>query len=849
MKKHHKLLFLLGPLFFILFISLYYHIEDIRVTAQTSNTVEIANNEFDWYLPSSVTRDQDSGYFRFSSTNPSDKLPVLSQGGNWNWNALNPQEDVYRFDLLQNKLNELEGTPYAFALRIKCSERKYVPDWVVTKHNPKIVNLVARPDLDLQYVDVLDTGVQAELHKFIQALGNTDIPDNQRLVFAYIHGISSSGGEEMGLIYADQLLLQNQINLTSARYYSWAINRINAWKNAFNGVEYKLMWTGDENKLRIKKNDGYDNASSQIVNYIVNNGMSFRGGMIEQYYGLRINLPLSTGQSLVHDPYGSTSPYYETYFKTDLDFPPIAERRAIADENEAYCFKWGDTLEDCRYRWLMSNLRALTMGIRFQYATETAYDLNPELSEYIQKSMGKTVEDSPDAWVMLNEGYTRSYVDGRWRDVAMKNFEHFLYQRDLPEALTVETERKYRNQAGGEGAMVNTPWSGDNYFDYTARRTDIANGSDRMYFDVEDRFIYNNSNAITLKVTYRDNSIARWYIEYDGTNGELLRSSSIQNIHDNIWKTATFTLYDTRFSNNLNHNQDFAIITENENITVKSVRIIKAEGDIPEPPIINDYEIFQIENSPIIDANIFEFQEASTINLNLSETNTVGEVRIVFDSQALYISVNVSDEYLNATHTNFDDELWRDDSIEIFLDPLNNRGTSLQEDDLKFFVNIDNVKRDSKQGDISWNSDFISRVASSGTLNDNSDIDEGYIIELKIPWSGIGVTAPTPNTLWGLDIQLNDITENNTRYKSTWKNTDGGSPNTPDGWGNVLFSSSSISGKPSYDVNDDGFIDILDMNLEVNKWGALDFPEGDFNDDGVVNILDSARVMYILLNQ
>lgn len=210
-----------------------------------------------------------------------------------------------------------------------------MPDWVVQEHNPPVVTFTGGR-LDIQYVSPWHPGVEAELFKFIDALGKTGIPKHPKIVFSQIHGFSSSLGEELNLKGEDFQKAVDPFGLTPEVYYNWAIRRIDAWLKAFEGVEYKLMWAGHEESLRRYRGDAYSQASSRIVSYALDHGIGFRGGFIEAYYSVRFDKPESTGQGLIHYPNDDGPSYYEVYRKTDLDFPVIASRRANGDENEEY---------------------------------------------------------------------------------------------------------------------------------------------------------------------------------------------------------------------------------------------------------------------------------------------------------------------------------------------------------------------------------------------------------------------------------------------------------------------------------------------------------------------------------
>jgi hypothetical protein len=567
---------------FLLFLTR--NVQNVGAANESVTLIQTEETDNDWFLPADVERSPDSGFYQLGLLTPTDKIPIYCRGGIWNWEDFNPIEGEYRFDIIQDKLDELRNTPYSLCLRIKCSEvgtanNPVVPSWVITKYNLPTITLTGGK-YDVQIIPSWHDGVEAEFTKFLDALGQTNIQNDPKLVFAQIHGISSSRGEELNLQSSHDYQVVEAEGFSAQEYKNWAIKRIDAWANAFNGVEYKLLWSGREDSLSWTRGDAYDQASSEITEYVINKGASFRGGIIELYFGPRFNKPESTGQRLVKDPYGSTSPYYETYIETDLDFPIITEQRMNGEENEEYWSgdgetgKWGDTLAQRRHRWLVSNLMSLTLGVNVSYSTTYAYNLNPTFSDYVQKSFGKTVETSRDAFAFLFEGYTGQRVDGAWRSaVKVKNIERYLYQRDLPGATTIAVEKFYRKNAGNDGL-----WGDNPKYDQVARRTDLANGNDRMYFDVEDRFIHRTPQSALLKITYKDNSNCQWYLQFSTDTGGEYNSDKVTCANDGKWKTATFNIENIPFLDQLSsYGQDFAIVAENEDVTVKYVRIIKQD--------------------------------------------------------------------------------------------------------------------------------------------------------------------------------------------------------------------------------------------------------------------------------
>ncbi|MBW2263764.1 MAG: hypothetical protein JRG91_17520, partial [Deltaproteobacteria bacterium] len=499
------------------------------------------------------------------------RIPVASCGDRTcSWASLNPEEGVYDFDIIWDRIADLEDTPFVFGLRVSSIVLENVPEWVMTKHSPATF-VSARHGFTM--VNPMDPDVEAEFMLFMEALAAEDFGSHPKVVFAYIHGFSTSLGEEMWLDWDDFPLAVSDWGMTSELYHGWAIRRIDAWLDAFAGNEDKLIWVGTPSSLQQTLGDEWNLASIDVCNHVLESGCAFRGGIIELFNGRMV--PLTTGQDLELDPHGRDGPIHDAYMVTDLDYPPIAENRATGDENEEYDGrKW--PVEENPHRWHESTLRCLSMHFRFVYIVEDAYEIDTDLSAYAQKTFGKRVDDSIDAWSYLREAYIRQHMDEPeltgWNDIAMKNFERYLYQRDLPGAMTVAVEPVERTVGGNESYLENPPWGTDMPYDLTARRTDRDSGSDRILFSVEDGFLEDGTSTFLLKVTWLDDG-ASWHAEFD--SGETSSTQSVTGTGDGGWSTATLLIDGAAFAGGLEGGQDLAIVSETGDVTVKFVRLVK----------------------------------------------------------------------------------------------------------------------------------------------------------------------------------------------------------------------------------------------------------------------------------
>jgi len=155
---------------------------------------------------------------------------------------------------------------------------------------------------------------------------------------------------------------------------------------------------------------------------------------------------------------------------------------------------------------------------------------------------------------------------------------------------------------------------------------------------------------------------------------------------------------------------------------------------------------------------VFAKKRTTTININGNPsesawqfTNTVTKTiagtpnntvtyAVLWDNLYLYVAVRVTD----ANKFNESTNAWDDDAIEIFIDAENNGGTSYGVNDRQF------VKE--------WNSSAIweKNAKTTGVTHAWSSITGGYAIEMRIPWSNIGITNPALGYTIGFDVANDD---------------------------------------------------------------------------------------------
>ena len=121
------------------------------------------------------------------------------------------------------------------------------------------------------------------------------------------------------------------------------------------------------------------------------------------------------------------------------------------------------------------------------------------------------------------------------------------------------------------------------------------------------------------------------------------------------------------------------------------------------------------------------------------------EARLVYDDTFLYVAFDLVDPDVWGTLLKPDEAIYNEEVVEIFLD-ANADGRTYNE----LEVSPHNVHFDAsfparRQGmDLSWDSGMTTAVKVRGTLDDPSDRDEGWSVEMRIPFARLAEVPHQP---------------------------------------------------------------------------------------------------------
>lgn len=168
--------------------------------------------------------------------------------------------------------------------------------------------------------------------------------------------------------------------------------------------------------------------------------------------------------------------------------------------------------------------------------------------------------------------------------------------------------------------------------------------------------------------------------------------------------------------------------------------------------------------------------------------------RLLWDERCLYVGYECADTDAFAIHTRRDDPTYKDDCVEIFIAPRPDKSPMYY----GFEMNCRGVLYDYFFAFPEFLLNGLDTVGTrlktgiAGTLNDNTDTDQGWTLELAIPMNNFadltGKRCPAPGDTWHINLNRWDG-RGDQRALSQWSPSGLPDPNPhrPEGFGVLVF--------------------------------------------------------------
>lgn len=168
-------------------------------------------------------------------------------------------------------------------------------------------------------------------------------------------------------------------------------------------------------------------------------------------------------------------------------------------------------------------------------------------------------------------------------------------------------------------------------------------------------------------------------------------------------------------------------------------------------PALPEYTVHRASKAPVLDGELDDaaWKDAAPVVLRGSfdgrPASLRTEARLTYDDQNLYVAFDVEDPDIWGTYRNRDESIYEQEVVEIFLD-ANADGRTYNELEVSpHDVIFDAYFPARRQGmDLSWDSGMKTAVKVRGTLDNPADRDEGWRVEMKIPFNRLAEVPSIP---------------------------------------------------------------------------------------------------------
>tara|TARA_B000000557_G_C20803297_1_gene456558 strand:- start:225 stop:1280 length:1056 start_codon:yes stop_codon:yes gene_type:complete len=205
------------------------------------------------------------------------------------------------------------------------------------------------------------------------------------------------------------------------------------------------------------------------------------------------------------------------------------------------------------------------------------------------------------------------------------------------------------------------------------------------------------------------------------------------------------------------------------------------------------------------------------------------KVKMLWDENYFYFGALLEEEHLWATLTARDAVIYYDNDFEIFLDPDGDTHhyyeleVNAYETEWDLLL-IKPYRDQSKVAIDSWDiPGLLTKVHLEGSLNDPTDLDQYWSVEIAIPWKALEECAPNVHPLdgeqwkvnfsrvhWNLDITDSGYVKKDTpEYNWVWSPQGLINMHYPEMWGLVQFSENFVG---------ENTVAMKASKLDKNKW-------------------------------
>lgn len=173
--------------------------------------------------------------------------------------------------------------------------------------------------------------------------------------------------------------------------------------------------------------------------------------------------------------------------------------------------------------------------------------------------------------------------------------------------------------------------------------------------------------------------------------------------------------------------------------------------------------------------------------------------KLLWDDKYLYVAFYCEDKNLVANYLDRDDPLYKEDVVEVYIDPDGDGETYLEVEvspiNTIFDLWLSKPRKEGGTGYSDWTMAGLETQSTYiGSLNSNSDEDDSWICEMALPFDAMQFSTnsvnfpPQPEDIWRFNMYRFDRAYNDDKNGEAtgWSQTEGGQ-HEPDRFGKIIF--------------------------------------------------------------
>ncbi len=366
-------------------------------------------------------------------------------------------------------------------------------------------------------------------------------------------------------------------------------------------------------------------------------------------------------------------------------------------------------------------------------------------------SVGGSADGKTPQYPLLFDDYFTA-KPAYWALVDSTKLKPLMKQNDAVKA-DYAFANVYTYNAGGTKVSIKPVW------DDEAAYLQIAVKADNSVSETDEITVYaDTDNTKADGTAYKVVSKTLADVDYDETAKEYTTVVKIPvsdiAVGTTIGYDVTFTKDGTVYSYNDTTNNQAASSLYFAELTMKPVLLIP-------------------NGTAAIDGDIAEWKNVDPIQLGVVsggvEATATGKV--AWDDENLYVMMEVEDPNLDATASAGNE--YQHDSMEFFIDELNEKGGGYDDNDKQYRVNYENLQ--------TFNGKECKAEYITSATQKTAD---GYVIEAAIKWTALD---PKVNDQIGIDLQINDAKGGSRLGTMNWFDSTGNGYQNPGVFGTGIL--------------------------------------------------------------